>query len=218
MDHKNKTDQFFREKLDQVEFQPSNQAWKMVQGSIASKKAIPWAAYTKVAASLALLLTLGYLFYPRHTEQVLTIDEVTSPAPMEMTMIEVEANNQKVSITQKPLTQEPKTARHTIPEITNESIPPQRTIIELASIDEINISKEVIAEEPSMDQAQEKPAVTITYYTARSVTEPVQAEDSSKVNLFDKVKFFAKNVSAVDLLSDIRTAKEELIENGFKRN
>ena len=217
MDHKNKTDQFFREKLDQVEFQPSDQAWKMVQGSIASKKAIPWAAYTKVAASLALLLTLGYLFYPRHTEQVLTIDEVTSPDPMEMAMIEVQANHQKESITQKPLTQEPKMARHTIPETTIESILPQRTIIELASIDEINISNEVIAEEPSIDQAQEKPAVTITYYTARS-SEPIQAEDSSKVNLFDKVKFFAKNVSAVDLLSDIRTAKEELIENGFKRN
>ncbi len=218
MVRKNKTDQFFREKLDQVEFQPSDQAWKMIQGSIGSKKMMPWAAYLKVAASVALLITLGLLFYPSQQVQVQTIDEVTSPEPLEMAMIEVPDQIIPEASTQTSNSKAINTEESVIREPAIDPQPQERIVIELASIDEINISNEGIAlETPAIDHTEEKPAVTITYYTARS-TDTIQSEDSSKVNLFDKMKFFARNVSAVELLSDIRTAKEELIENGFKRN
>ncbi len=218
MDHKNKTDQFFREKLDQVEFQPSDQAWKMLQSSIGSKKTTSWATYMKVAASLVLLLTLGLLFYPKQNQQAPTIAEVTSPALQEVAMIEVPSQFSSETEPQETSSQQTTTAVVGSKESAVESVPKQKAIIELASIEEINISNESIAlETPAIDHTEEKPAVTITYYTARS-TETIQSEDSSKVNVFDKMKFFARNVSAVELLSDIRTAKEELIENGFKRN
>ena len=217
MDRKNKTDQFFREKLDQIEFQPSDQAWKKVQGSIGTKKTIPWVNYLKVAAGLALLLTLGYLFYPGPVQQ-LTIEDVTSPQPLEIAKLNIPEQVLYESIALKTPAQEPKAAKHQADVPAIEPIPVQRTIVELASIDEINISEDLVAPaEPKLEKANEKPAVTITYYTARS-SDTVHDGDSSKVNLLDKMKFFAKNVSAVDLLSDIRTAKEALIENGFKRN
>ncbi|MEQ8878102.1 MAG: hypothetical protein RLO17_10835 [Cyclobacteriaceae bacterium] len=217
MDRKNKTDQFFREKLDQIEFQPSDQAWKKIQGSIDSKKTIPWANYLKVAASLALLLTLGYLFYPEPTQQ-LTIEDVTSPQPLEIAQLNIPEQALYESIALETPSQEPKKVKQKVDVPAIEPIHEQRTIVELAGIDEINISADLIAPaEPKLEKADDKPAVTITYYTARS-SETVHDGDSSKVNLLDKMKFFAKNVSAVDLLSDIRTAKEALIENGFKRN
>ena len=217
MDRKNKTDQFFREKLDQIEFQPSDQAWKKVQGSIETKKTIPWVNYLKMAASLALLLTLWYLFYPGPVQQ-LTIEDVTSPQPLEIAKLNIPEQVLYESIAQKTPAQEPKTVKQQMDVPAIEPIPVQRTIVELASIDEINISADLVAPvEPKLEKADEKPAVTITYYTARS-SDTVHDGDSSKVNLLDKMKFFAKNVSAVDLLSDIRTAKEALIENGFKRN
>lgn len=217
MDHKNKTDQFFREKLDQVEFQPSDQAWKMVQSSIHTK-ATPWATYLKVAASLALLIVLGFLFYPGQDQHVLTVDEVTSPNPLEVASLELPIEPGSQSVIARIPDQKVSPEKNEVVETEIESVPQQKITIDLASIEEINISKEMIAlEKPKLETTEEKPAVTITYYTARS-NESLQPEDSSKVNLFDKMKFFAKNVSAVELLSDIRTAKEELIENGFKRN
>ena len=217
MDRKNKTDQFFREKLDQVEFQPSDQAWKMVQGSIRTK-ATPLATYLKIAASLALLIVLGFLFYHNQDQHVLTTDDVTSPNPLEIAEFVVPIVSKSESATASTPVQKVSAEKNEVVESAREFVPQQKITIELSSIDEITISKEMVAlEKPKLETTEEKPAVTITYYTARS-NESLQPEDSSKVNLFDKMKFFAKNVSAVELLSDIRTAKEELIENGFKRN
>ncbi len=218
MDRNNKTDQFFREKLDQVEFQPSDQAWKMVQGTINSKRMIPWVTYFKVAASVALLLAIGLLFYPKQEQSLLSSEEITSPQPLEIAMVEVPDQIEKEQVIQQAA-ESMKTPIHEVQELTNEPHPVQRTVLEPASIEALYIATQMVAiEEPELSKPVDQAAVKITYYTARSAEMTQDEQDSSKVKLFDKMKFFAKNVSPVEILTDIRIAKEELIENGFKRN
>ncbi|XOV94335.1 MAG: hypothetical protein ACFHWX_06445 [Bacteroidota bacterium] len=224
MDQINKTDQLFREKLDQVEFQPSDQAWAKVQGSISSKGTIQWSFYLKIAAGIALVLTMGLLFYPKQGNDRIAISEISDPKPLEIASLEVE----EVAIEATPAKAETKVVKpeakalqEEVKKVVEEPVQINREPLELAIIDEVNIAEEIItAEEPIINEPEDQPAVKITYFTARTIDTPTEEveQDSVKTKLFDKMKFFAKNVSPVELLTDLRTAKEELIENGFKRN
>ncbi len=222
MAQRNKTDQFFREKLDQLEFQPSGQAWEKVQGAIGSK-ATPWPVYLKIAAGFALLLAISLLFYPTDKNENYGYNsEVISPEPLELATIDTDALKKtgigktpdvvpdvKVSSIRKADTEPKKEIT------TTERIPLELKIIEEISVAEVTIS----SEKPDLNESADTPEVKITYFTARNTEEvATQEEDSVKTNLLDKMKFFAKNVSPVELLTDLRTAKEELLENGFRKN
>ena len=67
MDQHNKTDQFFREKLDQVEFNPTPQAWDQIQKQIKPGKRSRTLLFIRVAASVALLLSLTILYFQSNT-------------------------------------------------------------------------------------------------------------------------------------------------------
>ncbi len=223
MEVKNKTDQFFREKLDQISFQPSEQAWEQVQNTIQSEST-PWSLYLKIAAGFALILTIGVIIYTQQEVNHAMVSAITSPEPMETPTLKVE----KKSHSEKMIHAQEMVAENT-QEIAKEQtttiqkpIQVEMETIEVAMIDEVIISTEKSTiEMPVLREPTRQPAVKITYYTARNIetSETIDNEqDTAKANLFDKMKFFAKNVSPVELLTDLRSVKEDLIENGFKRN
>lgn len=226
MDQINKNDQLFREKLDQLEFQPSDQAWEKVRGSITSQSSTNWSMYFKVAAGVALILTFGLLFYPSQDGVRVAIEDITSPQPLEIATIDITVKptpirselkqNKKTAIDSKP-------AQEKVKEVTETPVQTLREPLELDMIADIQVGTDPVTSDDLIVNEATETAVKITYFTARNTdtienTDNEITQDSVKTNLFDKMKFFAKNVSPVELLTDLRTAKEELIENGFKRN
>ena len=216
MDQHNKTDQFFREKLDQVEFTPTPQAWDQIQGQIKPAKRSRTLLFVRVAASIAVLLSLTFLYFQLSTaSEDILIGQVDHPQLLDAPSLDIPvAASLKKETNIYPIVRKSAAQPAKTPE-TEKTI---RPTIQLAAIEKVHLSTTLEASgELKNNPVEEKPAVKITYIASDQNSVDIE-KDTVKFNLFNKVWSIAQNTSPIEIISDLRDAKDGLFESGFKRN
>lgn len=222
MDQQN-IDRLFREKLDQLEVKPSTSAWSQVEKQIRPSKTpvIYW-----VAASISLLLVSWVVWGEAASEQQFTpiASEVNTPTQMDMpefVIPEVKENKQKQKLKKlsgKSQAQSQFAVNNQVPKVEEQEQLPvveieSKTMVALEEMEEPEIIEEVY-EEPV------KPAfrtVKITYIASSgsNAKEDIQKTDSTGV--LKKFIAFAEKIDPGDMLADIKTAKDNLLNGGLKK-
>ena len=220
MDLNHKTDQFFREKLDQLSVTPSEDAWKLVQQEIGSQK--PFASVLlKVAAAITVLIVCTWvLFTLNESDKVLMAGEINHPAQLEQSSITIPNDPIEIKMVAENQTKKNvSTPSAPSKKITSDEAPAVSTLT-LASFQRIDLEIDLnikIAIKEVVVIEQEKQPIRITYIPSSGNFNDIE-KDSTNANLFNRVLSIARNVSPIDVISDLREAKDGLFENGLKRN
>jgi hypothetical protein len=217
-------DQLFRENLDQIEVTPSPQAWSRVERQIQPKKTY---SFYWIAASISLLL-ISWLVWPEsnHTSQTPIAGEVNYPPSWHMPSLEIppvdEQNPSTAVLEPKTRKEKPRSTQvlaQSIPENTEMDVQ-ESTVVSLEA-------KEMVAnleiEEPEvLPQTVEKAkqpeigAIKITYIAStRNRTHPV-AHQSDTTGVLKKIIAFTEKIDPGEMLADIKTAKDNLLNGGLK--
>ncbi|WP_421764445.1 hypothetical protein [Ekhidna sp.] len=223
MDQQN-IDRLFREKLDHLEVTPTANAWSQVEKQIRQKKTpvIYW-----VAASVSLLL-ISWIVWPSFQNQAFTpiAGEVSHPvyqgAP-EFVVPVLEQNNKKeekakpVQVQRDviPPTQFAKNKASKEQEIMEEL--PLVEVDSKTTVAEAEIEKPLIIDE--VIEQLNKPefrAVKITYIASAGNNSSTQVQKSDSTGALKKFIAFAEKIDPGDVLADIKTAKDNLLNGGFK--
>ncbi len=225
-------DRLFREKLDGLEVTPTPQAWSEVERKLGGKKKpmIYW-----VAASIALLLAASLILWPdQATNYQLAMDEIDIDHP-------ILPDNQSLS-TPVAITLEKEDKKNARNESSKKSFE-KRTAVQLAQVEsieksdnsnpsksiELEIKKMVALEETSMitpvsleppseeviEEEVSYNAVKITYIAS----EPSEIEDKAKndsTGVLKKFIAFTEKIDPGEMLADIKTAKDNLLNGGLK--
>ncbi len=229
MDQQN-IDRLFREKLDHLEVTPSAKGWSQVEKQIRPKKTpvVYW-----VAASVALLF-ISWIVWPETSQQEFSTlaSDVNYPVNQELPQFELPVikaeEDRQVETVPQPVQ---KTQRQAAPQpqfAVNETADKELDIIkdvapEIEELDantavaEVELQEPVILEEVKDEVA--KPAfraVKITYIasSANNTKEEIQKNDSTGV--LKKFIAFTEKIDPGDMLADIKTAKDNLLNGGLK--
>ena len=228
MDQQN-IDRLFREKLGQMEIKPSANAWSKVEKQIRPNKTpmIYW-----VAASVSLLLISWILWPEVTTEQQFTqiASEVNAPTQVDMPEFVMPAIDKKddekpkedrtIPVRKRPLQTQFASNKQEAPKM--EKVEEQMSVIE-AEAKTMVASVEIDAPE-TLEGAIEEPnrteykAIKITYIASASgseTKEDIQKSDSTGV--LKKFIAFAEKIDPGDMLADIKTAKDNLLNGGLKK-
>ncbi len=225
-----KIDRLFREKLGHMEVEPSIKSWSQVEKQIRPKRTpiVYW-----VAASVSLLF-ISWIVWPEQSQRDLTtVAAVEVNYPINQAIPEfvlpeiiVEEEEEVEVIPVKKL--QPKT--QALPqfavnekvdeevEIKKEMVPELEGIDTQTAVAEAEIEAPVIKKE--VKKAVEQPAfraVKITYIASASTVptaEDTQKSDSTGV--LKKFIAFTEKIAPGDMLADIKTAKDNLLNGGLK--
>jgi hypothetical protein len=224
MDQQN-IDRLFREKMNQLEVRPSSDAWSQVEKQIRPKKTpvIYW-----VAASVSLLL-ISWIAWPETSSQNFTplaseINHPVQPTTPEFIVPVVEDTEKSED---KPLKGMKKTQVQKQFAI-NSQEEPKNVIIDEVPVMEVEsktmVATEEIEEPKILDEVIEQVAqpefraVKITYIASSSDEngnkENIQKADSTTA--LKKFIAFAEKIDPGDMLADIKTAKDNLLNGGLK--
>ncbi len=230
-----KIDQLFREKLDSYEVPPSNQAWSEVEKRMGAGKSST--KFYWIAAAVSMILVSWAVWPDQRSENFTPIaSEVNHPTldvQLEWSIPEIEKELikepepkiVKQSTVQLVAKEPAKNQVKDILEETIEEIPEQKLDIQTAVAD-ID-SQELENTAPEIEETSEKTIETpidnkikvdlskvkITYIAASPV-EKEQEKDS--VGAFKKFIAFAGKLSPGEMLADLKTKKDDLINGGFK--
>ncbi|WP_420317982.1 hypothetical protein [Ekhidna sp.] len=227
MDQQN-IDRLFREKLDQMEVTPSSKSWSQVEKQIRPKKTpvLYW-----VAASISLLIMSWFVWSdrPSQTETFNPIaSEVNHPLPSrtpEFIVPVVKAEDKKPVIKKSPEPRKESTIQPQFAEnsekATNEDKLEELPILEVES--KTMVATEDVEKPEILENVKEsinKPefrTVKITYI-ASSNNNSVQAntEKTDSTGVLKKFIAFAEKIDPGDVLADIKTAKDNLLNGGLK--
>ena len=224
MDQQN-IDRLFREKMNQLEVTPSSSSWSQVEKQIRPKKtaAIYW-----VAASISLVL-ISWIAWPETNSQEFNpiaseVNHPIQPATAEFVVPDIEENEesydkpQKVqkrtpAKTQFALNKQEETKKETEEELPVIGLEP-KTMVATEEVVAHEIFKEVIEEV----KKPEFRAVRITYIASSTNSndnnENIQKADSTTA--LKKFIAFAEKIDPGDMLADIKTAKDNLLNGGLK--
>ena len=206
----NKLDRLFREHLDQAEYTPKAESWDAVKGQISQSPKSFFGIYMKVAAAIVIALTATWVIIQSQQDPIEgpMISDVNHPLPApthQWEWPEIKMDFQP-DLTQPVLSS------------------PQKTMIAAAQTEEKNIEKiemplfelqainyiELVADlgRPALKlapkaQAPESPNIKITYIAT-------QTADSTKTSMFSELISLAKETQPMDLLADLRDAKNSL--------
>jgi len=228
MDQQN-IDRLFREKLDALEITPSEGAWTQVEKQIQTKKA---PTFYWIAASVTLLL-LSWLIWPAQDQSTGTYaaSEVDHP------MIEMQPDfNVPVAIT----LEEEKEVKRITPKIrkpaqtskiqtllaTNKEDKVTEDRVELS--EQIETKTMVVQEElkvpiiedtvlPENEMEKMMSTAKITYIASSNKELTYESEQKSDTtNAIKKFIAFAEKIDPGEMLADIKTAKDNLLNGGLK--
>ncbi|WP_420575948.1 hypothetical protein [Ekhidna sp.] len=227
MDQQN-IDRLFREKLGQMEVKPSANAWSKVEKQIRPNKTpmIYW-----VAASVSLLLITWIVWPEATTEHQFTqiASEVNAPTQVDMpefVMPAIDKEDEKPKedrtrpVRKRPLQTQFVSNQQEAPKM--EKVEEQMPVME-AEAKTMVASAEIDAPE-TLEDAIEVPnkteykAIKITYIASASgseTKEDIQKTDSTGV--LKKFIAFAEKIDPGDMLADIKTAKDNLLNGGLKK-
>ena len=225
MDQQN-IDRLFREKLDGLEVKPSPQAWAQVEKQIrpAKTQTMYW-----VAASISLLF-ITWLVWPKQDTWNNTpiLSEVDHPTLVRTTELDI-----PVAIDLEELKATPKAKKLNFPKATPKAqfaletneIPKQKE--ENTSLPEIETKTMVAMEnieipveeliQPLESSKEDFRTVKITYI-ASSQKAPANTgiENNDSTGVLKKFIAFAEKIDPGEVLADFKTAKDNLINSGFK--
>ena len=233
MDQQN-IDRLFREKLDHLEVTPSAKGWSQVEKQIRPKKtpAIYW-----VAASVTLLF-ISWIVWPEASTPTYNVvaSEVNHPVNQPLPDFElpvVKVAEEKMEVKEQKTIPQPvqQVQKQTVTQpqfAMNEPTEDKIDIIKDAApeIEEVEVNTavaEAVVEEPviieEVKDEVEKPtftAVKITYIASadKNTKEEVQKNDSTGV--LKKFIAFTEKIDPGNMLADIKTAKDNLLNGGLK--
>jgi len=221
-------DRLFREKLDQMEVKPSSNAWSQVEKQIRPNKTpmIYW-----VAASVSLLFVSWIVWQEAAPEQQFTpiASEVNAPPPAdipEFVVPVIDKGEEKPKgafmkpVREKPMQTQFASNQQEEPkeEKVDEQVPVMevetKTMVAEAEIEAPEIVDKVTEEETA---GPEYRAVKITYIASAGsgAKEDIQKSDSTGV--LKKFIAFTEKIDPGDMLADIKTAKDNLLNGGLKK-
>lgn len=235
-------DRLFREKLNGLEVAPSAEAWSQVEKKIHPNKTpiVYW-----VAASVTLLIISWVVWPKQEIESDQLLSEVDHPVMIESNNLvnpiaaelsekkavkikEVNKTQLKVQQpvqTQLVAAQEPVFIDKSIDEIPAEELlqPKEETTTIVASEEEDQPLLEEVTEDPVKAETEEVKysTVKITYIASSKPAKPVidfneEAQKTDSTNVLKKFIAFADKIDPGEMLADIKTAKDNLLRNGFK--
>ena len=233
-----KIDQLFREKLDSYEATPSNQAWLEVEKKIGSGKSST--KFYWIAAAVSTILITWVVWPAQRQAEGFTpiasgVNHPTQDIEMafEWTIPEIEKELIKdvvpkitkqapvQLVAEEPTKNQVKDVfEETIDVTLEQKVDLQTAVADIDTQELENITPEV---EETIEKTIETPIdekikvdlskVKITYIAANSV-EKEQEKDS--VGAFKKFIAFAGKLSPGEMLADLKTKKDDLINGGFK--
>ena len=220
-----KIDRIFRERLHNHEATPSAEAWSQVEGKINSRSSFKlyW-----IAASVALLI-VGWVVWPEVSQPVSqpiatsvdhpvlnssiewNIPEITRDVVVASTVEEVKNEVKVIPVKEVKENKEelPTFEKVELLDLSSSKAVVAKATIEQPKLDLDNASE--VTQITEMNQALE--TVKITYIGANK-DEITQPKDS--VGAFKKIVAFAGKLSPGDVLADLKTAKDDFINGGFK--
>ncbi|MEO9482155.1 MAG: hypothetical protein ABJG47_01860 [Ekhidna sp.] len=226
-----KIDRLFREKLDQIEGTPSPKAWSQVEKQIRPKKT---PIVYLVAASVSLLL-ISWIIWPEDSQANLTpiASEVNRPVNQripDFVIPEIDGAEDKQTEGMKPLqktTQRPQVQTQFAsnksmdenPQIQKDLVPEIDNVSTEAVVAEVEMEEPVILDE--VKEVIEKPAfkaVKITYIASNSNGKKTEgeAQKNDSTGVLKKFIAFTEKIAPGDMLADMKTAKDNLLNGGLK--
>lgn len=225
-----KIDRLFREKLGHMEVEPSAKSWSQVEKQIRPKRTpvVYW-----VAASISLIL-MSWIVWPETAKQDFAVaSDINYPVNQELpefVLPTIEAKqNEEVKTIPIPKVKE-ETQAQLQPqfavnepvsneiEIKEEVVPELEDIDQKTAVAEAEIETPVIMEE--VKEAVEQPsfrAVKITYIASSGKdTKEAETQKSDSTGVFKKFIAFTEKIAPGDMLADIKTAKDNLLNGGLK--
>ena len=227
----NTIDRLFREKLDGVEITPSAKAWNQVEGQIRGKKTpmVYW-----VAASVTLLL-ISWIVWPQQENTIVGV----ASGPIDHPVVQVdrtlttpiaaklkEKDQAVLPILKKapvsnqaPLVAEVKSEDRieSIPEYEIEEVINDKAV---ATIDEeevpllMEMSDQI---DPIMEEVDSVMAtVKITYIASSSTSSKPTLAEADSAGVFKKFIAFTEKIDPGEMLADIKTAKDNLLNGGLR--
>ncbi|WP_462247950.1 hypothetical protein [Ekhidna sp.] len=227
-----KIDRLFREKLGHMEAAPSSKAWSQVEKQIRPKNTpvVYW-----VAASVSLLF-ISWFVWPVNSEDNFSPIALEANYPVNQQVINFELpvikpkadeNPMKNSSKNKVYKVQPKPQTYTQvavandieiiePEIEKDVAPEIMDIETKSAVAEAEVEKPVILDE--VKEAVDEPSfrtVKITYIaSSEKKIEETQKNDSTGV--LKKFIALTGKLAPGDMLADIKTAKDNLLNGGLK--
>lgn len=223
MDQQN-IDRLFREKLDHLEVAPSANAWSQVEKQIRPKKT---PIYYWVAASVSLLL-ISWIIWPSAQNQDYTLiaGEVSHPIyqgtpEFVVPVVESESTDEKVDpINIKDSTPKVQFAHDKVNKEEVKDMVEEMPIMEVEAktmVAEAEVEQPVILDE--IKEQVNKPdfrTVKITYIASAGNDVSTEIQKSDSTGALKKFIAFAERIDPGDVLADIKTAKDNLLNGGLK--
>ena len=227
MDQQN-IDRLFREKLGQVEVIPSANAWSRVEKQIRRKKTpvIYW-----VAASVSLLFIFR-MIWPDASQQELTpiASEINHPVYQSTPDFAVpvlateKENEEQVKVSQKVQQKTRPQVQFAInksedkkAEISEDVTPATDDIATKTMIVGGELAKpEIMVEIKDVVERPEFRAVKITYIASSGNSTTANSQKNDSTGVLKKFIAFTEKIDPGDMLADIKTAKDNLLNGGFK--
>ncbi|MEP5613041.1 MAG: hypothetical protein ABJP45_12370 [Cyclobacteriaceae bacterium] len=228
-----KIDRLFREKLDSLEVAPSAKSWSEVEKKIGANRN-PIKFYWIAAAVSAIII--GWVVWPKEDVMEFTpiaseVDHPVLEATPDLTLPILERKAQEKLIDPKIrkqvnaqlVAQEPVKVKD-VPNEKIEELPlveleskTAKAVAEVQEVEtiplEIESTVETINEQIDNKIKVDLSKVKITYIAA---TEQEIKQEKDSVGAFKKFIAFAGKISPGDVLADIKTAKDDFINGGFK--
>ncbi|GMQ30808.1 hypothetical protein [Algoriphagus confluentis] len=195
-------DRVFREKLNTHQEKPSALAWERLESQLPKKAEKGWGFFISIAASMTILLTVGYLLWPKEggiseenlladqaTEQVETTPEANSNGTTEV----VTQNEEKVELPEEKSIQTPAPKKQEIVQnraetqpqrglIADSSTKPEeqnkKTALELVPVPELKAEELIELPKPELK------AVEIPQTLVAEATKPTEEEPLYRVSIY----------------------------------
>lgn len=223
-------DRLFREKLDHLEVKPSADGWTKVEKQIRPKA---FNAYYWIAASVALIM-VSWMIWPNASDDTFTpiASEVSYPPSREVatlalpkeTVIEPEVKTVAKS-SQTPFARlsnsEPEmtvTKEEPKEPILNQQILKDISRLEMESVVALEEVEKpaVIKNETAAVEESVMSSVKITYIASSTKEKLEKPQESDSIGVFKRFIAFTERIDPGDVLADMKTAKDNLLNGGLK--
>ncbi|MFT5569422.1 MAG: hypothetical protein ACJAZM_001428 [Cyclobacteriaceae bacterium] len=222
MGNKHPIDRLFQEKLGDIQVQPSIDAWSEINAQLGPTKSTN-ALYLRVAAAVVILMVSSMVWRSIHlTQQRSTLavisassqpDEINYPPAANVVVYSLEI---KADVNSKEPTAPNLVApMQIIPDLEVFGSPKTMIVQELPTIrmekKEATMISLIGTDVPELNLNQNRQKKISIYYYTQATPESIDASKGKLSKIFD----YARTTSPVDWVGDIRSKKDELIENVF---
>lgn len=224
MDEQN-IDRLFREKLGGLEVAPSTSSWNLVEKQISGRKNKPfyWAAAAVILVSAIILLPDR-----ENITNTIASHEINHPVEAiqkEMGMpvaisLPIKANQSRVEIIEKEhMTQ----AIEPVDNVKYADVEPTETIVgefrEALASETGSPSSTLPMEQstsPELSDKKELPAIKITYIASQKRSIKGDSQKIDTPSNLQKLIAFTEKIDPAEMLANMKSAKDQLINEGFK--